>query len=98
MTSEKKRGGDLFIVDNSDSEWKVRDYLREWTGLSDRFDIATGTFEIGGLLAIDGHWQQLDKLRILIGTETAMRTKKAFAQALQQAREVESLQAWFETH
>ena len=45
---------------------KVRDYRREWTQISDRFDIATGYFEIGSLLALDGQWQKLDKLRILM--------------------------------
>ena len=37
-----RRGGDLFIVDNSDTDWKVRDYLREWSEISHPFDIATG--------------------------------------------------------
>jgi superfamily II DNA or RNA helicase len=72
-----RRGGDLFIVDNSDGDWKVRDYLREWTDISHRFDIATGSFEIGALLALDGHWQKLEKLRILMGNEVTKRTKKA---------------------
>jgi hypothetical protein len=53
-------GGDLFIVDNTDADWKVRDYLREWTEIAHSFDIATGFFEIGALLALDSHWQKLD--------------------------------------
>ena len=40
-----KTGSDLFIVDNSDEEWKVRNYLSEWTEISSRFDIATGLSE-----------------------------------------------------
>jgi superfamily II DNA or RNA helicase len=72
-----KSGGDLFIVDNSDSEWKVLNYLREWTEIAHTFDIATGYFEIGALLALDGQWQKLDKLRILMGDEVTRRTKKA---------------------
>lgn len=69
-------GGDLFIVDNSDEDWKVRDYLREWTEISVSFDIATGFFEIGSLLTLDGHWQKLEKIRILMGDEVTVRTKK----------------------
>ncbi len=70
MTSENKRqGSDLFIVDNSDDDWKVQNYLREWTDIAHTFDIATGYFEIGALLALDGQWQKLDKLRILMGDE-----------------------------
>ena len=46
-----ERGANLFIVDNSDSDWKVKNYLHDWADLSTRFDIATGNFEIGSLLA-----------------------------------------------
>ena len=28
--SPKKSGTDLFIIDNSDEDWKVRDYLHDW--------------------------------------------------------------------
>lgn len=55
-----KQGGDLFIVDNSDQDWKVRRYLSDWADLADSFDIATGYFEIGALLALDSQWQKLD--------------------------------------
>lgn len=72
-----RRGGDLFIVDNSDTEWKVRDYLRDWADISHKFDIATGNFEIGALLALDGNWQKLEKLRILMGNDVTKRTRKA---------------------
>jgi superfamily II DNA or RNA helicase len=78
MTGKSNRSGaELFIVDNSDEEWKVRDYLREWTGIANQFDIATGYFEIGSLLSIEGMWQKLDKIRILMGDEITKRTKKA---------------------
>jgi superfamily II DNA or RNA helicase len=70
-------GGDLFIVDNSDSDWKVRQYLQEWSAISSKIDIATGYFEIGALLALDGHWQKLDALRVLMGDEVSRRTKTA---------------------
>ena len=60
-------GGDLFIVDNSDSEWKVAHYLIEWCDSARALDIATGYFEIGALLSIDGQWQKLDQIRILMG-------------------------------
>jgi hypothetical protein len=29
-----KSGADLFIVDNSDAEWKVKQYLSEWCEIS----------------------------------------------------------------
>lgn len=75
-------GGDLFIVDNSDEGWKGIRYLREWTELATRFDIATGYFEIGSLLDLDGDWQKLEKIRILMGDEITHRTKKALLDAV----------------
>ena len=78
------RGANLFIVDNSNADWKVADYLREWCGISYQFDIATGYFEIGSLLALDGEWQKLDKIRILMGDEVSKRTKRAFEEGLAQ--------------
>jgi len=35
--------------------------------ISSAIDIATGFFEIGSLLALDGSWQKLEKIRILMG-------------------------------
>ena len=68
MTAESK-GRDLFIVDNSVSGWTGLRYLEEWCGIAKAFDIATGYFEIGALLALDGKWQALEKIRILLGAE-----------------------------
>ena len=60
--SKTTDGGALFIVDNSDKEWKVRNYLSEWVDNAKSFDIATGQFEINALLTLDGQWQKLEKL------------------------------------
>ncbi|MEK6777313.1 MAG: helicase-related protein [bacterium] len=81
MTAES-RGRDLFIVDNSVSGWTGLRYLEEWTGIAKAFDIATGYFEIGALLALDGKWQSLDKIRILMGAETTQRTRRALLDAV----------------
>ena len=78
-------GGDVFIVDNSDADWKVRRYLHDWADLAHAIDIATGYFEIGGLLALDGQWQKVDKFRVLMGDEISLRTGKAFTKALKTA-------------
>lgn len=79
----KKQGADLFIVDNSDQDWKVKEYLREWTEIAYQFDIATGYFEIGALLALEGQWQKLDKLRILMGDEVTKRTQRALVAGIE---------------
>jgi hypothetical protein len=52
--SVENKGKDLFIVDNSVSGWTGLRYLEEWTAIAKSFDIATGYFEIGALLALDG--------------------------------------------
>jgi len=77
----KTSPSDLFIVDNA-SEWTALRYLREWCDIASAFDIATGYFEIGALLALDGQWQKLEKIRILMGDEVSWRTKRAFEQGV----------------
>ena len=89
MTVESK-GRDLFIVDNSVSGWTGLRYLEEWSSIAKAFDIATGYFEIGGLLALDGKWQGLEKIRILMGAEMTQRTRKALLEAVRK-RAVEVL-------
>ena len=81
MTVDSK-GRELFIVDNSVSGWTGIRYLEEWTGIAKTFDIATGYFEIGALLALDGKWQELEKIRILMGAETTHRTRKILLEAV----------------
>lgn len=66
MGSRKPReASNPFIVDNSDSDWKVLRYLHGWCQHSSAVDIATGYFEIGSLLALDGAWQKVDQIRLL---------------------------------
>ena len=57
-------------------------YLQDWTEIASAFDIATGYFEIGSLLALDGQWQKLDKIRILMGNEVSARTRQAILDGL----------------
>jgi hypothetical protein len=83
----KKQGGDLFIVDNSISGWTGLRYLKDWTDFATSFDIATGFFEIGSLLELDGKWQQLEKIRILMGDEMTRRTRKALLEAIKSRTE-----------
>ncbi len=74
--------GELFVVDNSDEEWKVAQYLREWCDVARALDVATGYFDIGALLALDGQWQKLERIRILMGEQVSLRTRHTFEQAL----------------
>ena len=78
-----RSASDLFIVDNSDFDWKVRSFVAEWCALSSAIDIATGYFEIGALLALGEAWQAVDSIRILMGDEVSLRTRQAFAKGLE---------------
>ncbi len=69
--------GDFFIVDNSDEHWKALEYLRQWCSISSGIDIATGHFEIGSLLALDGEWQKVGRIRVLLGGPSSRRTQEA---------------------
>jgi phosphatidylserine/phosphatidylglycerophosphate/cardiolipin synthase-like enzyme len=75
-------GSELFIVDNSEEDWKVLRYLRDWCQLSKSIDCATGYFEIGSLLALKDEWQKVDHFRILMGDEVSRKTKNALAAGL----------------
>src|SRR5690349_14907292 len=77
-------GSELFIVDNSDTDWKVLRYLHDWCQIARGLDVATGYFEIGSLLALNGEWQKVDEVRILMGDECSMRTKTSFEEGLAQ--------------
>jgi len=72
----------LFIVDNSDGAQNGIDYLREWCQIASSFDIATGYFDVGALTALEGEWQKLQGMRILMGDEVTPRTGKALRDAV----------------
>ncbi|MDP7196594.1 MAG: hypothetical protein QF864_10445, partial [SAR202 cluster bacterium] len=85
MAKNKSRDGGLFIVDNSE-KWNVRRYLGEWCDYAETMDVASGYFEIGSLLSLDGQWQKLKNIRILMGNEVTWRTQRAFDVALNNIR------------
>lgn len=74
---------DLFVVDNSDNDWKVLRYLRDFCEISEKIDIATGYFEIGALLSLQEKWQGVDKIRILMGDEVSKRTARVIRQSFE---------------
>lgn len=82
--------GPLFIVDNSPARRNGFGYLREWSELAKSIDIASGFFEIGALLDLDGHWQKFDKNRILMGDVVSHRTKKAIPVAVRAVQKSEA--------
>ena len=61
--------------------WQSRSLVRLLPNLK-KMDIATGVFEIGSLLLLEGLWQDLEKVRVLMGDETTRRTKRQITEAL----------------
>lgn len=66
----------LCIVDNSDEDWKVVNYLQQWTEIARSFDIATGYFEIGALLALDGLWSEGSSVRCRLMVTSSLNLAK----------------------
>jgi len=69
------------IIDNRGDN-KVLHALQKLLPNLQRMDIATGVFEIGSFLLLEEIWQELDKIRILMGDETTKRTKREIVKAL----------------
>ncbi len=82
-----KTGTELFIVDNSDTDWKVIHYLHDWCQLAKGLDIATGYFEIGSLLSLKEEWKKVDHIRILMGDEVSKRTKATLEKGVHEIRQ-----------
>ncbi|MCI0485165.1 MAG: SNF2-related protein [Blastocatellia bacterium] len=70
------------LIDNL-AENTVLNALKQLLLHTTSWDIATGYFEIGSLLALDGFWQHLEQTRILMGDETTRRTRQELLNSLQ---------------
>ena len=82
----------LFIVDNSEDETGSKfnglQYLEQWCDISRKFDVATGYFDISALNSLDGKWQKLEEIRILMGDEMTKRTNDALVKAITKIKQI----------
>jgi hypothetical protein len=85
MLGQEKTGDELFIVENSDEAWKGPNYLQDWTEIVSAFDIATGCFEFGSMLALDRPWQKLDKIPLFLSDEMIPHIQQALLAGLGQS-------------
>ena len=69
------------IIDNRGENTVLRALQRLLPNLQ-KMDVATGVFEVGSLLLLEGLWQDLDRIRVLMGNETTKTTKKVIIEAL----------------
>ena len=69
------------LVDNRAGN-QMLEAIRRLILESKTLDVATGYFEVGALLDLDGEWQKLQRMRLLMGDEVTRKTRKAFVEAL----------------
>lgn len=69
------------IIDNRGSN-TLHQALQQLLPLLDKMDVATGVFEIGSFLLLEGLWQDLSTIRVLMGDETTKRTKNEITKAI----------------
>jgi superfamily II DNA or RNA helicase len=69
------------IIDNRNAN-TVEHALRRLLPHLEKLDVATGSFEIGSFLPLEGLWQDLAMIRILMGDETTRRTQKEILGAI----------------
>ena len=69
------------IIDNRGDN-KVLHALQKLLPNLQSMDIATGVFEVGSFLLLEGFWQNLNKIRILMGDETTRRTRREIVKEL----------------
>ena len=69
------------ILDNRNNN-TILNALQKLLPSLQKLDIATGMFEVGSLLNLEGLWQQVPQIRIMMGNETGKTTQKVIVQAL----------------
>ncbi|HUW19432.1 MAG TPA: hypothetical protein VMW16_09030 [Sedimentisphaerales bacterium] len=63
------------IIDNRGDN-TVLQALQKLAPNLQKMDIATGVFEVRSLLQLEGSWQQVPQIRIMMGNETISITEK----------------------
>ncbi|MBM3315205.1 hypothetical protein FJY71_05105, partial [candidate division WOR-3 bacterium] len=69
------------IIDNQ-GEVTLRDAIAVIAQTTRELDVATGFFELGSLLSLDGEWQRIGRIRILLGDVSGRATRAALAARL----------------
>jgi superfamily II DNA or RNA helicase len=81
VPEEKEQLGLSTLIDNF-SPNTLQAALERLLPQIQSWDIATGTFDIGALLALDGLWQPVKPIHLLMGDETTRRTRKELLNTL----------------
>ena len=60
------------ILDNRNNN-TVLNAIQKLVPSLQKLDVATGVFEVGSFLQLEGLWQQVPKIRIMMGNETTVK-------------------------
>jgi SNF2 family DNA or RNA helicase len=74
------------IIDNQ-GEVTLRDAIAIIAQTTSALDVATGFFELGSLLSLDGEWQRIAKIRILLGDAVGRTTRRELVGAFARLNE-----------
>ncbi len=74
------------ILDNRESQ-TVLEALKRLLPEAKTLDIATGFFEIGSFLSLDTFWNNLEKVRVILGDEMTRRTKRELVDVIRRLSE-----------
>jgi len=74
------------IIDNQ-GEITLRDAIAQIAQTTKQLDVATGYFELGSLLSLDGDWQKIGKIRILLGDVLGQKTRREIVEAFAKLNE-----------
>lgn len=78
------------IIDNQ-GEVTLRDAIAQLAETTRQLDVATGFFELGSLLSLEGKWQRMGSIRIVLGDPASRKTRRELVEAFQRGNE-ESLE------
>jgi len=69
------------ILDNR-SDNTVLNALRKLLPSLQKLDVATGVFKLRVFLALDGHWQKINKIRILMSHRTTVKRANCYGNTI----------------
>ncbi len=88
----RSSSGKLSTIIDNQGEVTLRDAIVQIAQITRNLDVATGFLELGALLSLDGAWQKIAKIRILLGDVAGRTTRQELAAAFVRLND-ESLEA-----
>jgi hypothetical protein len=74
--------GKLPVIIDTRNNNTVAEALKQKLPVLDKVDVATGMFEVGSFLQLEGLWQTVQNIRVLMGDETTRTTRSVIVKAM----------------